>query len=74
MRHVDVVVMSGVLGQGDAVGIVDGSRRAIARDLVDKVGASGAFRSTIVSTNDPQLAEALAGTGVIVDIDPDEEP
>jgi hypothetical protein len=70
MRKVDAVVMSGVQGRGEAVALVDGARRAIARDLVDKVRESGAFRSTIVSTNDPQLAEAVTGTGVIVDVDP----
>jgi CTP:molybdopterin cytidylyltransferase MocA len=74
MREVDAVVMSGVEGPGQAVAMVDGARRAIARDLVDKVQASGAFRSTIVSTNDVRLAEALLGTGVIVDVDPADEP
>jgi CTP:molybdopterin cytidylyltransferase MocA len=74
MRGVDAVVMSGSQAPGGTVAMVDGARRAIARDLVDKVRASGAFRSTIVSTNDPALAQMLSGTDALVELDPPDEP
>lgn len=74
MHSVDAVVMSGRQGAGRAVEMVDDTRRAIARDLVEKVKASGAFRSTIVSTSDAVLADMLSGTDAVVDIDPSDEP
>jgi hypothetical protein len=74
VRGVDVVVMSGRQGVGRAVAMVDDVRRAIARDLVEKVRASGAFRSTIVSTSDAALAEMVSGTDVVVELDPSDEP
>ncbi|MFN2155613.1 MAG: hypothetical protein ACK2UX_10295 [Anaerolineae bacterium] len=74
VHSVDAVVMSGRQGAGRAVRVVDDTRRAIARDLVEKVDASGAFRSTIVSTSDTVLAEMLSGTDAIVDLDPSDEP
>jgi hypothetical protein len=73
VHSVDAVVMSGRQGLGGAVAVVDDTRRAIARDLLEKVGASGAFRRTIVSTNDAALARMLGGTDAIIDLDPGDE-
>ena len=36
MRRVDLVVMSGWSSGDEVVQLVDGARRAIARDLIDK--------------------------------------
>ena len=57
MRQVDLIVMHGRTGTSEVERLVDDARAAIARDLVDKALASGAFASIIVSTNDPALAE-----------------
>ena len=74
MRRVDLVVMSGWSSGDEAVQLVDGARRAIARDLIDKALAARAFDSIIVSTSDPVLAETQTGSGVVVDLDPPGEP
>ncbi|MBN1641987.1 MAG: hypothetical protein JXA09_12200 [Anaerolineae bacterium] len=73
MRRVDAVIMNGSGGEGGAVAFVDGARRALTLDLVDKVRAAAAFDSIVVSTNDALLVDCLAGTEVVVARDaPDE--
>jgi hypothetical protein len=73
MRHVDLIVMHGQEGSGEAQRMVDGARRAIAQDLVDRAIAADAFARIIVSTNDLTLARSLGALDVIVEIDPPEK-
>jgi hypothetical protein len=72
MRRVDLVIMSGWHPDSEAERMVDGVRRAIARDLIDKALFTGAFASIIVSTNDAVLAETVCGGNVVVEYDPPE--
>jgi hypothetical protein len=74
MERVDLVVMNGQGGDSEAERMVDGARRAITLDLVDRALAIDAFASIIVSTNDPQLAEAVTSLPtVVVELDPPDE-
>ena len=61
MHRVDLVVMNGRSTGSDVERMVDDVRAAITCDLVDRALDSGAFDCIIVSTNDPRLAEKLAG-------------
>ena len=71
MPPVTLIVMSGGDGESDVERMVNGARKAITRDLVEKALASGSFASIIVSTHDPILAEMLGGQqAVIVEMDP----
>lgn len=72
MDPVDLVLMSGWSGSSDVERLVDGARRAVARDLIDKALSTHAFERIIVATNDPVLAE-MVDNQVIVDRDPPDE-
>jgi hypothetical protein len=68
-------VMSGQTGQSAVESMVDGARRAIAGDLLDKALESRAFTRMVISTNDALLAELCSGRpGVYVEPDPVDEP
>ena len=72
MRQVALVIMNGRNGESAAERMVDGARRAITCDLVDRALASGAFASIVVSTNDADLAETLVGLpSVSIVMDPE---
>ena len=79
-RPVWALIMTGCTGESDVEQMVDGARRAITCDLVDKALACGGFASIIVSTNDLALAEPLsgwpatAGLVPIVELDPADQP
>ena len=74
MRRVDLIVMNGQMGGSEVERMVDGARRAITRDLVDKALSTGAFAAIVVSSSDPVLAETLSGLPtVMVEIDPPDE-
>jgi CTP:molybdopterin cytidylyltransferase MocA len=74
MRPVDLIIMNGYNGTSDVEEMVNGARRAMTRDLVDKAVASNAFSSIIISTNDRQLVELLpsapSGTQIVIEPDP----
>ena len=70
MGQVDLVLMYGSQSGGEAQRWVDGARREIARDLIDKSLATAKFGRVIVSTNDPALAGAVRDLGVTVEPDP----
>jgi hypothetical protein len=70
MRQVDLVVMSGWGGGSEVEQLVDGARRAIAIDLIDKALSIDVFARIIVSTNDDVLADLVRGLGVIIEKDP----
>jgi hypothetical protein len=57
--------MHGRTGTSDVERLVDDARAATAMDLVEKALATGVYRSVIVATNDPALADELAGRPLV---------
>ena len=74
MHRVDLVIMNGRSNGSDVERMVDNTRVAVTRDLIDYGRDCGAFGNIIVGTNDPDLAQSLMGLpSVIVERDPEGE-
>lgn len=69
-----LLIMTGVSQQSEPERMVSLARQAVTRDLVERALAVPQLRPVVVSTNSAALAQQLAGSAALVELDPPDAP